>query len=139
MVARRWDHRRDREGVDYAPRFVRLRKSIKYKAHLTTGSLTPPTTPHASTAQRRNSSFSVLPLNSLQTFSNLVKQCWMGKSCISRLFFMHFFHFPLFLKQKLCDHLKCCGVLTTSCALPPTPTPPPLHLSIQASLQHDVF
>lgn len=74
MVARRWDHRRGREGVNYAPHFVGLRKSIKYKAHLSTGSLTPPTTPHTSTAQRHNSSFSILPLNSLQTFSKLVKQ-----------------------------------------------------------------
>lgn len=88
-------------------------------------------------APHPHSSFPDLPLNSLQTCSKLVKQWFMGKSCMF-LFFMQFYSIS-FLLNRNCDYLRRCGALRTS---PLLPTPrssvfwSPLSLSV--SLSHNL-
>lgn len=139
MVVQGRDHRRGRGGQPH-PLFIRLRKSKKYKAHLLMGSLTQPTT----VPQPRDRQPPATPLPtplSPSSPSNLYKHVqnllnngrWENHACF---FFYAFFLFPFF-KQKLGDHLKCCGALRTSLlSLTPHSIYPFKPLSV--SLQHDL-
>lgn len=117
MVVRGRDHRRGR-GVNYAPFSSDWGRVKNIKFTFLTGSLAQPTTPRFHSPETDNHRPPPLP-TPLSPSSNLYKHVqnslnngrWENHACF---FFYAFFSLFPFFKQKLSDHLRCCGALRTS-------------------------